>query len=158
MAGRSSPVKRIVVGVDGSEHGRYALKWAIALARQVGATKVVAVFAFELPANLYYPQEFTRPFEHVEEWRSELTRAFEQKWSAPLKRSRLKHQLVVEDGRPAAVIADVADRVDADLIVVGRRGRGGLAEMLLGSVSHELSRHSTRPVALISQESITTRA
>jgi nucleotide-binding universal stress UspA family protein len=152
MAVRSSTVKRIVVGVDGSEHGRYALKWAIALARQVGATKVVAVFAFELPANLYYPQEFTRPFEHVEEWRSELTRAFEHKWSLPLKRSRLKYQLVVEDGRPAAVIAEVADRVNANLIVVGRRGRGGLAEMLLGSVSHELSRHSTRPVALISKE------
>ncbi|MFI5041635.1 MAG: universal stress protein [Acidimicrobiales bacterium] len=158
MAGASSGIRRIVVGVDGSEHGQVALKWAIALAREVGATKVVAVFAFELPANTYYRHEFIRPFEHVEEWREELTQAFETKWCAPLKRSGLKFEMVVEDGRPAAVIADVAERVNADLIVVGRRGRGGLAEMLLGSVSHELSRQAVRPVALISQERSASKA
>jgi hypothetical protein len=40
--------------------------------------------------------------------------------------------------------------VGADVIVVGRRGRGGVAELLLGSVSHELVFHSKRPVLVIS--------
>jgi nucleotide-binding universal stress UspA family protein len=56
----------------------------------------------------------------------------------------------MEDGRPSAVIAQVGESVDADVIVVGRRGRGGVAELVLGSVSHELVLHSKRPILLIS--------
>ena len=55
----------------------------------------------------------------------------------------------MEDGRPASVIAQVADSVDANVIAVGRRGRGGVAELVLGSVSHELVLHAKRPVLLI---------
>jgi nucleotide-binding universal stress UspA family protein len=56
----------------------------------------------------------------------------------------------MEDGRAASVIADVADRENADMVVVGRRGRGGVAELLLGSTSHELVLHSRRPVLVVS--------
>jgi nucleotide-binding universal stress UspA family protein len=48
------------------------------------------------------------------------------------------------------VINDVADRENADIVVVGRRGRGGVAELLLGSASHELVLHSKHPVLVIS--------
>jgi nucleotide-binding universal stress UspA family protein len=48
------------------------------------------------------------------------------------------------------VIAAVADREKADVVIVGRRGRGGVAELLLGSASHELVLHSKRPVLVIS--------
>ena len=41
------------------------------------------------------------------------------------------------------------DLVDADMVVMGRRGRGGVAELLLGSVSHEVALQSKRPVLLI---------
>jgi nucleotide-binding universal stress UspA family protein len=57
----------------------------------------------------------------------------------------------MKDGRPASVIADAADSVDADLVVVGRRGLGGVAELLLGSVSHELAHHCKCPVLLVSK-------
>jgi K+-sensing histidine kinase KdpD len=53
------------------------------------------------------------------------------------------------DGHPSSVITQVADRVNADLIVVGRRGKGGVAELVLGSVSHQLVLHSRRPVLVI---------
>jgi Universal stress protein family len=58
-----------------------------------------------------------------------------------------------KDGRPASVTAYTAESADADLVVVGRRGLGGVAEVLLGSVSHELSLHCKRPVLLISEVS-----
>jgi nucleotide-binding universal stress UspA family protein len=47
------------------------------------------------------------------------------------------------------LINDVADRLNADVIILGRRGRGGVAELVLGSVSHELVLHSNRAVLLI---------
>jgi nucleotide-binding universal stress UspA family protein len=58
----------------------------------------------------------------------------------------------MEDGRPASVIAQVAESVSADVIVIGRRGRGGVAEIVLGSVSHELVLHSKRPVLVVSTD------
>jgi nucleotide-binding universal stress UspA family protein len=48
------------------------------------------------------------------------------------------------------VILAVAERENADVVLAGRRGRGGFAELLLGSVSHELVLHSKRPVLVIS--------
>ena len=50
----------------------------------------------------------------------------------------------------ASVIVKVADENNADVVLVGRRGRGGFAELLLGTVSHELVLHCKRPVLVIS--------
>ena len=47
------------------------------------------------------------------------------------------------------MILDLADVEKAGLIIVGRRGRGEVAELLLGSVSHEIVLHSKRPVLLV---------
>ena len=51
----------------------------------------------------------------------------------------MPQRVLREDGRPASVIVDVADAVDADIVILGRRGKGGVAELLLGSVSHEVA-------------------
>lgn len=142
-------VRRIVVGVDGSECARHALEWAIGLARALHA-EVVAVFALQLSKYDYFAYGLAVPLMYDDEWRRELKHAFEQDWCAPLKQSGLKFETVLEDGRPASVISSVADRLNADLIVVGKRGRSGVAEVLMGSVSHEVSHQSRRPVTIVS--------
>jgi nucleotide-binding universal stress UspA family protein len=86
----------------------------------------------------------------VPDGRSGMRTDFENKWCKPLKVSGIRYRTVMEDGRAASVIAAVADREKADVVIVGRRGRGGVAELLLGSASHELVLHSKRPVLVIS--------
>lgn len=147
MAGAAG-IKRIVVGVDGSESSQAALRWAIRMAEGMGS-KVTAVYALGVPS--YFPEPFGVPVQYDDRWREEMKNEFET-WCKPLKASGVGYRTVMEDGRPASVIAGVAEREDADVIVVARRGRGGVAELLLGSVSHELALHSTRPVLLIEPE------
>lgn len=142
---------RIVVGVDGSEHALAAIQWAIRMAKGMGS-EVVAVFALNTP--VFFDTGYSSPAVPVQydpEWRDQMAREFEEDWCKPLKESGVRYRTVMQDGRPATVINKVADEVNADVVLVGRRGRGGVAELLLGSVSHELVQHSKRPVLVISQ-------
>jgi nucleotide-binding universal stress UspA family protein len=56
---------------------------------------------------------------------------------------------IVKEGNPAAMLDDVAHDEASDLIVVGRRGRGGFAEMLLGGVPHTLAHHARCPLLVV---------
>lgn len=149
MAGAAHQVKRIVVGVDGSVQAHHALQWAIDLARPLRA-EIIATFVFHLPAHAYDSYGFTSPLLFEDDWRGELTSQFQQDWCAPLKDSGVRYRMLVVDGQPAAAICEVAEREKAGLIVVGRRGRGGFAELLLGSVSQALTHHARLPVVVIS--------
>lgn len=152
MSTTPSGVGRIVVGVDGSVHADFALQWAVRMAGGMGS-EVIAVFAVSPPVyldgGLGYAPSVVLP-QYDQEWRAAMKEEFETKWCKRLKESEARYRTVMEDGRPASVIAKVADGAGADVIVVGRRGRGGVAELLLGSVSHELVLHSKRPVLVIS--------
>ncbi len=141
-------LKRIVVGLDGSEPGAAALSWAVHLARIAGA-HVTAVHAFDVPPLAYPPDVTVATPVLFLELHEDLQRALEEEWCAPLREAGIPYDAVLEDGRPSTVLAEVADRVDAGLIVVGRRGRRGTAELLLGSVSHELTHHSRRPLTIV---------
>lgn len=146
MATRAAGVKKIVVGVDGSEAGRGALEWSARLAKTMHS-QVVAVYAIDAP--LAVPDPYALPFYLDEKWRAGIKADFENKWLRPLKTAGVRYRAIMEDGRPASVILQVADREKAELIVVGRRGHGTVAELLLGSVSHEVVLHSRRPVLLV---------
>lgn len=57
--------------------------------------------------------------------------------------------VTLEGGAPASMIVDYAKNVDADLIVIGSRGRGALGTLLLGSVSHGVAHTSDRNVLIV---------
>jgi nucleotide-binding universal stress UspA family protein len=143
-----TPPRRIVVGIDGSEHAAAALAIAIRLAKPLGA-EIVALHAIPPPALSEYRYGML-PVELDPAWRREIHRRFEQEWCQPLAEAGVRYRVVERDGHPAAVIREIADEEDADLVVVGRRGRGRVAELLLGSVSHELSHTCQRPLLLVS--------
>ncbi len=140
-------VKRIVVGLDGSEGSGRALAWAISLARPVGA-EIIAVYAanlmptvpFAMGAGLAYTSD---------DWRKESQALLEGEWCQGLRTSAVRYRPVLEEGSPAPAIMEVARREGADMIVVGSRGFGGFTELLLGSVSHQLAHHSAIPVVIV---------
>jgi nucleotide-binding universal stress UspA family protein len=82
------------------------------------------------------------------ELRSYTQRAMEQDWCQPLAEAGIAFRAVIVDGGPEALIA-LAVSVEADILVVGRRGRGGFAELVLGSFSHHLVHHCTHPVVVV---------
>jgi nucleotide-binding universal stress UspA family protein len=148
VATRSAAVKRIVVGVDGSDPGKHAVEWAARLAKAM-RSEVIAVYALDIPVAL--PDPYTIPLYLDNKVRAGIEADLVNKWCRPLKTAGVRYRAVLQDGRPASVIMDVADSEKADLVVLGRRGRGEVTELLLGSVSHEVVLHSKRPVLLIPQ-------
>ena len=144
--------REIVVGLDGSPQSAHALDTAIDLAAALDA-RITAVYAIPPPTPAEYGAGYAPPVPPAEfdpEWRAEMTREFKQEWCRPLQTTGIAYSTVVEDGRPASVVAGVAERLNTDFVVVGRRGRSAVAEFVLGSVSHELSHHCLRPVLLVS--------
>ena len=55
----------------------------------------------------------------------------------------------VVEGVPAGTLMQIADDVDPLMIVVGRRGESGIAELVLGSVPRTLTHQSNRPVLVV---------
>jgi nucleotide-binding universal stress UspA family protein len=140
---------RIVVGIDGSEPSRRALRWAIEEARLRGAD-VEAVHAWTPPYVGGYPYTATvfDPVEYERAARQLLDDVVDEAdaagLSAPIER-------LVIDGPAARGLLDAAK--DAALVVVGSRGRGGFAGLLLGSTSQQVCHHATCPVVVIPDES-----
>jgi nucleotide-binding universal stress UspA family protein len=110
----------IVVGIDGSEHGRAALGVATDLAERC-AGRVVTVHARGL-----LEEAAIRRHESVDTHGAEL----------------------VIDGSPYDAIVEAVRRVEADLIVVGRRA-SGRAGVVLGSTSHRLAESAPVPVVVV---------
>ena len=143
-SGSSAPrLRRIVVGLDGSPNAAYALEWVIALAARFDA-EVVAVHAVGLLSSLGGGPPVPS---HLH--RAELRRAFEEQWCAPLRASGVRYRARLVDGPPVLVLLRTVSEEDADAAVVGSRGIGGFAELLLGSTSHQLAEHSDRPVLIV---------
>ncbi|HET6916331.1 MAG TPA: universal stress protein [Acidimicrobiales bacterium] len=136
-------IQRLLVGIDDSDNARRALDWAILLAQRFGA-EVVAVHAVGLLTSLHGSPPVPS-HSHL----GELRRLLETEWCAPLAESGVPHRMLCLDGPPVRVLLDVAAQEDADVIVVGTRGAGGFAELLLGSTSHQLAEHATRPILIV---------
>ena len=132
---------KIVVGVDGSEGGDRALRFAIAEARLRSAS-VRAVHAWSMP---YY--EFPIPLDDVQSGAAKLLDDAVDRVSAGESEPVPVIVRSVVQGQTSAMLVDQSK--GAELLVVGSRGHGGLASLLLGSTSLQCSHHATCPVAIV---------
>jgi nucleotide-binding universal stress UspA family protein len=139
----------IVVGVDSSEGGKAAFRFALDEARLRRATlRVVHTWQFG-----YVGVRGIDGFSPVLGADvSELRRTAEVALDAVLHEvAPAQNGVVVErrvsEGAPATVLVD--ESRDADLLVVGSRGHGGFAGLLLGSVSQQCAHHAACPVVIV---------
>ena len=140
--GEPSSGGRIVVGVDGSGSSKAALREGVRLAEALGAP-LEAVMCWEDPLlyesyRVVDPEEFRRGSEQLFE--STLEEVFGEQRPANLTTRLLR-------GQPAARLIEESE--EARMLVVGRRGTGGVLGRILGSVSSALVSHAKCPVLVV---------
>ena len=137
---------RIVVGVDGSAESKEALRWALAEARLRGGT-VHALHAWLMPVAFAGGAPPFALAEAHEELEQDARRLLDDTLAevagddpgVPLQRE------VVEGPAAQRLLRAAA----GDLLVVGSRGRGGFAGLLLGSVSQQCAHHAPCPIVIV---------
>jgi nucleotide-binding universal stress UspA family protein len=134
--------RRIVVGVDGSPSSREALRWAVRQAALTGSV-VDAVIAWHDPASYAGYAWLVADTSYAEVAAKTLSETVDSTIAAG---SDVTVRQRVVEGGAARVLLHAAH--GADLLVVGSRGHGGFAGMLLGSVSEHCVQHSPCPVVI----------
>lgn len=133
----------IIVGVDGSESSKNALRWAARLAPSLNAT-IHAIIAWEYPIvfglegaipGIWRPEETAK-----EILNNSLDSVFGKDRPAGLLGS-------ISQGHPTFVLLDASE--GAEMLIVGSRGLGGFKGLLLGSVSSSCAEHAKCPVLVV---------
>lgn len=138
-------VRKIVVGVDGSEIAAAAARWVAGLADAVGAEVVLT--------SAWAPDQAEVPPDRYEEMRAGALDRLEHQWSEAVERAGVPWRAILSEDEPAAGLLASADSSGADLIVVGGHGAERSPVVHVGSVVHQLAHHTTRPLAVVPEAS-----
>jgi nucleotide-binding universal stress UspA family protein len=140
--------KQILVGVDGSEQSIHAARVAASLAKARGAKLVIV--AVVRPPEGWWGIVGSPPT--AEALGDALSDAQAQVLDTTLEAVDLEgitYETVEEIGEPAQRLIDACERLDADLLVVGRRGAGFLRRVVVGSVASHVVDEAPCPVLIV---------
>jgi nucleotide-binding universal stress UspA family protein len=127
----------ILVGHDGSPTSARALEWAVSLGGRTGA-EVVAAHVWQTTSSEVRPRLLRRIS-------SKASRSIE-KWAGEVSSDVRPLEL---EGEPRMELVNLARRLDASLLVIGRRGNGKVRALRMGSVASYLVTSSPVPIAVI---------
>ncbi len=131
----------IVVGIDGSEHSRLALKWAADEAKRRGSLLRIVYAQISTPNVPGWSESSSIDLSPAEAIIADAVGLVATRHPSVLARGEVEEW-------PASLVLTIASR-SADLLVVGARGLGGFKELLLGSVSDQCVEHAHCPVAVV---------
>ena len=139
--------QEIVLGFDGSECAERALDWAIDEAKLRGAPLRI-VTTWHIPALIYGAPGFVPVMaapldESARDWANRVA-------SGAAERARdqgIDAEPIAQEGQAADALIDTSEQ--ASLLVVGSRGHGGFAGLLLGSVSQQCAHHAPCPLVIV---------
>lgn len=129
-------MQRILLAYDGGEPARKALATAAELAKKFEAVVTVVSVVPVHPGRT-----------PIDPWDDGLVHAKELKEAGDaLRELGIEADLLEPSGDPATVIERVAEKIDADVVVVGSRGLGAMSRILQGSVSEHVATHAAATV------------
>jgi nucleotide-binding universal stress UspA family protein len=140
-------MKRILVGVDASNEARHAASFTMDLAAATGAKVIFA--AVSAAGDPFASPELQARYKVFEEEEKAQLAKMVQGLAVELHRPGVIIETIVETGAPATKLAELAGRLEVDLVVVGHRGRGAMKRMLLGSVADRLVQICPKPVTVV---------
>ncbi len=147
MATLRSMITRILVAVDGSDGSRKAAGFALELARSSNA-RLLLLTVLEQPWVLPFgPMDSFVIGPKEDQKRVVAARQQLDEFSAALPTEQVEKH--VEVGEPADTIIEQAERLRADMIVMGARGHSAVARWLLGSVSDRVVHYARTPVTVV---------
>jgi nucleotide-binding universal stress UspA family protein len=139
-------MKRILVAVDGSDAANKAARMAADIAVRFGSKLTLA---YVIPRLLLPPDVYGLTLAEVEREQRSFGDKLVGEAMAKLGDAGVEVDTVVLSGSPAESLAEAAAAPEVGLVVVGNRGRGSVARVLLGSVSDRLVHISPRPVLVV---------
>jgi nucleotide-binding universal stress UspA family protein len=140
-------MKRILVGVDGSNESRAAAKFAEEIARATESQLIIACSV----APVFVTEGAPELVAQAEVWQGkerELAKIAVKEIAASIGPG-VPVETMVTDGQPASALAELARAGDVELVVVGHRGRNAVARAFLGSVADRLVQISPKPVLVV---------
>ena len=137
--------EKILLAVDGSDHALHAARTAADLARMVNVKEFRIVVAYDpIPSYLGEPN-----LQYAIDARMEESQVILQKAAEAVGKLPCEIHTEVLQGSPAQAVIEVATTRKSDIIVMGSRGLGTLAGLLLGSTSQKVVAHAPCPVLVI---------
>lgn len=139
-------MKKILVGVDGSEASLKAAKWAVDLASATGAA---VTYAYSIVPVVYPAEMMWVPTIEFERAQQEAAAKLLNQTREQTAQQGVNIENITLHGSAAEAMADEAKAKAYDLLVVGSRGHGAVKRILMGSVASRLVHICERPVLVV---------
>ena len=139
---------KILLPVDGSKSSLNAAKYVTKLAKNSRSPAVVTLVSVHDDVALNHVKQFVSK-SVVDDYLREVSEKELKPAQKVLDAARIKHNMAIKRGHIADEIIALANKDKVDLIVMGTKGRGGLLDVLIGSVAQRVSGSAKQPVLLV---------
>jgi nucleotide-binding universal stress UspA family protein len=138
---------KILVAVDGSKPSLHAVKYAVKLSANMRSSDVITLITVHDDQGLRLAKRYVGKAE-VEDYLREISEKELKLSLSVLIKAGIKHNTIIQTGHVAETIAKVANK-GFDMVVMGTKGRGGILDLMIGSVAQRVLTTCKKPVLLI---------
>ncbi|MFX3673766.1 MAG: universal stress protein [Paenisporosarcina sp.] len=160
-------IQKMIVGYDGSDGSRAALLKAVGLMQHIPNTQLTVAYVNEdvVGGEIAYigqqvessplsmdltnvppvEKEYDSPRQFAREYAVQMSESIQEQ----LDKHLIKANIVAIDGHPTHALADMADKEQADLIIVGNSGKSGFQKFFVGSISEKLIKEAHCSVLVV---------